>query len=182
MRVLVPLAEGFEEIEAITIIDILRRAGVDCVTAGLSGYEVTGSHAVTVKADMLMSACGAMIFEAIVLPGGPGHTRLKESADVIDMIKKIHMRGGYCTAICAGPTVLARAGILAGKKVTCFPGEEQNLDGAVYTGSPVEIDGTIITGKGAGASVSFSLALVQAFVGEEKARDLRSRLQVYWND
>jgi 4-methyl-5(b-hydroxyethyl)-thiazole monophosphate biosynthesis len=175
----VPLAEGFEEIEAVTIIDVLRRADVDVLIAGLSSRQVTGSHGITVQADAVISEIDKDSFDAVVLPGGmPGSRYLKESPAVIELVKSVSQRGGYTAAICAAPVVLGYAGVLKGKRATCFPGNEKDLEGAIYTGAYVEVDGKVITGKGAGASILFSLEVVTSLVGREKADELRKRMQV----
>ena len=176
MKVLVPLAEGFEEIEAVTVIDVLRRAGLTVTTAALSGLDVKGSHGIIVKADTSLSECDPSMFDAIALPGGPGTKNLRESERVIEFIKAINAKNGVCAAVCAAPTVLARAGILKGKKVTCFPGEESNLGGGFHTGANAEIDGQIVTGKSAGTALVFSLMLVKALLGKDVAAQMKSKL------
>jgi protein deglycase len=182
MNVLVPLADGFEEIEAVAIIDVLRRAGINVVTASLANKEVTGSHNITVFADRILSDLDPADFDVIALPGGPGTKNLRESSLVLDFIRAIEAKSGICAAICAAPTVLGKAGVIKGKKVTCFPGEENNLGGAVSTGKPVEIDGKIITGKGPGTAVTFSLALTALLAGKEKAESVRDKMQLHWKD
>jgi protein deglycase len=182
MNVVVPLADGFEEVEAVTIIDVLRRAGLNVVTATLAKKEVIGSHEITVTADRNLSDLDPADFMAIALPGGPGTKNLKESDLVLDFVREIEAHGGYCAAICAAPTVLGKAGILKGKRATCYPGDEKDLGGAVYTAAPVEIDGKIITGKGAGTAVTFSLALAAILAGKEKAESVREKMQVHWKD
>ena len=182
MKIVVPLAEGFEEVEAVTIIDLLRRGGVDVTTASVAKNPVTGSHGITLVADTDFSSLDPAGFDGIVLPGGPGTKNLRESRDVVDFVKAVYSRNGYTAAICAAPTVLHRAGILDGKKVTAFPADAASLTGAVVTGDPVVVDGRVITGKGAGTAMDFSLALVREFVNEDTARKLRSALQVFWNE
>jgi 4-methyl-5(b-hydroxyethyl)-thiazole monophosphate biosynthesis len=120
-------------------------------------------------------------FGAIVLPGGmPGSDNLKKSDTVISFIQSIYRRGGVTAALCAAPMVLGHAGVLAGKKATCFPGFESEMKGATPTGSPVEVDGTIITARGPGCAIPFALALVEALAGKTMMRDLRDAMQVYW--
>jgi len=182
MNVLVPLVDGFEEVEAVTIIDVLRRAGCNVVTATLSKKEIVGSHEIIVTADRNLSDLDPSDFVAIALPGGPGTKNLLASSLIIDFVREIEAKGGICAAICAAPTVLGKAGILKGKKATCYPGDEKDLGGAEYTGSPVEIDGRIITGKGAGTAVAFSLALAAALAGKEKAESVREKMQVQETD
>ncbi|MGV7929027.1 MAG: DJ-1 family glyoxalase III [Spirochaetota bacterium] len=181
MKILVPLAEGFEEIEAVTILDVLRRAGLDTTSAGLTGNPVRGSHGIPVMADEPLAGLRPGDFGAIVLPGGmPGSDNLKKSDTVISFIQSIYRRGGVTAALCAAPMVLGHAGVLAGKKATCFPGFESEMKGATPTGSPVEVDGTIITARGPGCAIPFALALVEALAGKTMMRDLRDAMQVYW--
>jgi 4-methyl-5(b-hydroxyethyl)-thiazole monophosphate biosynthesis len=181
MKILVPLAEGFEEIEAVTILDVLRRAGLDTTSAGLTGNPVRGSHGIPVMADEPLAGLRPDDFGAIVLPGGmPGSDNLKKSDTVISFIQSIYRRGGVTAALCAAPMVLGHAGVLAGKKATCFPGFESEMKGATPTGSPVEVDGTIITARGPGCAIPFALALVEALAGKTMMRDLRDAMQVYW--
>ncbi len=181
MKILVPLAEGFEEIEAVTILDVLRRAGLDTTSAGLAGNPVRGSHGIPVMADEPLAGLRPDDFGAIVLPGGmPGSDNLKKSDTVISFIQSIYRRGGVTAALCAAPMVLGHAGVLAGKKATCFPGFESEMKGATPTGSPVEVDGTIITARGPGCAIPFALALVEALAGKTMMRDLRDAMQVYW--
>jgi protein deglycase len=182
MNIVIPLADGFEETEAIAPIDILRRAGYTVVTAGLGKAHALGSHSIHVTADRILSELNPADFDAIVLPGGPGTKNLRNDQNVIGFVRAIHAKGGMCAAICAAPTVLAAAGIIEGRRVTCFPGEEDNLGGAVFTGSPIEVDGMIVTGKAAGSAISFGLAIVAVLSGKDAADDLRKRLHVHWID
>jgi 4-methyl-5(b-hydroxyethyl)-thiazole monophosphate biosynthesis len=175
MRVLVPLAEGFEETEAITTIDILRRAGIDTVTAALKNNPVTGSHKISVLADKLLDENEE--FNAIALPGGmPGSSNLRNDNRIIKVVKKINASGGLTAALCAAPIVLAKAGILKGKKYTCYPGFENEITEGIFTNKNVVIDGAIITGKGAGHAVSFALAIVAFLKGEAAAKNVSAGL------
>jgi 4-methyl-5(b-hydroxyethyl)-thiazole monophosphate biosynthesis len=181
MKILVPLAEGFEEIEAVSIIDILRRADITVVTAYLDKNPVTGSHGIPVTADRKISDLKASDFYAMVLPGGmPGSEHLKNDAHIISLLKEIHGAGGLIGAICAAPMVLGHAGLLAGKKATCYPGYESEMTGAVHVDAPVVADGKIITGKGAGCAVPFALEIVGILGGGNLKDALRTNLQVYW--
>lgn len=181
MRILVPLAEGFEEIEAISIIDVLRRAGLDVTTAHLKTNPVMGGHNIAVMADRPINGLKAVDFNCIVLPGGSlGSDNLKKSDTVISFIKHIHSKGGYVAAICAAPVVLSHAEVLFGKRITCFPGVESEIEGTECTGNPVEVDDRIVTGRGAGCAIPFALELVKIFSGEKAMKDLKNSLQVYW--
>lgn len=181
MKILVPFAEGFEEAEGITIVDILRRAQLEVTTAFLGKNPVTGSHGIPVTADKSINELKLVDFQCIILPGGmPGSAHLKENDHVISFIKHIFSTGGTVGALCAAPMVLGHAGILYGKKATCFPGFEGEMEGARFENQPVVVDGTVITGKGMGCAVPFALRFVELFKGKEAAEDIKNRLQVYW--
>lgn len=179
MKVMVPLAEGFEEIEAVTIIDILRRASIDTISVYLKTNPVTGSHGITVTADISFQEAMNIDFNAIVLPGGmPGSTNLKGNPDIISFIQKIHSSGGYTAAICAAPIVLGEAGLLHDKKYTCYPGFETQIAGGEYLSDPVVFDGGIITGRSVGCAIVFALKLVEIFSGAEKSSALKKSMLV----
>jgi 4-methyl-5(b-hydroxyethyl)-thiazole monophosphate biosynthesis len=179
MKVLVPLAQGFEEIEAITIIDILRRAQINVTTASLGDNPVIGAHNITVAADIDIKKAVSGNFDCIILPGGmPGSTNLKENSSVLSLIKKINSSGGIVSAICAAPIVLGHAGILAGKKAVCFPGFENELSGATISKEGVVVDGNIVTGKGPGCAIAFSLKLIELISGKEISDNVKDSLQI----
>ena len=159
-KVLVPLAPGFEEIEALTIVDVLRRAGVEVVVAGLQPGAVVGAHDISIVPDMPLDDVNAGDFDAIVLPGGqPGTDNLNADQRVHDLLKKCAAKDKLIGAICAAPIVLATAGLLNGKKVTCYPSYSGRLDGGIHDNSPVVCDGNIITSQGPGTAIPFGLAL-----------------------
>jgi len=179
MKVLVPLAPGFEEIEAVTIIDILRRAQIHVTTAHLGENPVTGSHNITVSADIDIKKTSPGNFNCIVLPGGmPGSNNLKGNQHVISLIKEINKSGGIVSAICAAPIVLGYAGILHGKKAVCFPGFEKELNGAIISDSFIETDGNILTGKGPGCAIKFSLKLIELISGKNISDNVKESLQI----
>jgi len=181
MDVIVPLAEGFEEIEAVTIIDVLRRAGVRVTAVYLKKNPVTGSHDITVTADKNIDDIRASDFDCMVLPGGmPGSSNLKEDPRVISLIKEISGSGKITAALCAAPLVLGHAGVLRGRKATCYPGFEAQMTGATPLPDPVVRDGTVITGKGPGCAIPFALELVAALAGRDAAESLKENMQVYW--
>lgn len=181
MNVLVPLADGFEEIEAVTIIDVLRRAGVQVTSLYLKKNQVTGSHGITLAADKNIDDIRASDYDCIVLPGGmPGSSNLKEDPRVISLVKEVYQAGKVTAALCAAPMVLGHAGVLNGKRATCFPGFEDHMTGATALPDPVVKDGSIITGKGPGCALPFALELVAALAGREKADSLKENMQVYW--
>jgi protein deglycase len=179
-RVLVPLADGFEEIEAVTIIDLLRRAGVEVVTAALSPGAVRGSHGITLEPDMDLDAALEQQFDMVALPGGmPGAANLAADARVLAVLRLLADSGRFTAAICAAPGVLAKAGLLAGKRATSFPGflGEENAPGTYVLEDPVVEDGKVITSRGPGTAMDFALALVQRLEGAAARQEVESRLQ-----
>jgi 4-methyl-5(b-hydroxyethyl)-thiazole monophosphate biosynthesis len=167
------LAPGFEETEAITVIDLLRRAKVNVTIAGLAARQTKGSHDISIIADGLL---GEMTggFDGIVLPGGmPGSNNLAGSDRVLAMVRNMHEKGNLCAAICAAPMVLGRAGILKGFSATCYPGYEKELIGATFVDQAVVRDRTIITSRGLGTAVAFGLELVSYLAGPEEAKRIR---------
>lgn len=182
MKVLVPLAEGFEEIEAVSIIDVLRRAGIEVVTAHLEKNPVEGSHGICINAERPLFECTADAFDAMFLPGGmPGSENLKKSDVIISLLRGLHAQGKLVGAICAAPIVLGHAGILQGKKATCYPGFENELAGAVVLNQPVVADANVVTGKGAGCAIPFALEIVGLLKGKSAKDTIKNNLQVYWN-
>ena len=177
-RVLVPLAEGFEELEAVTVIDILRRAGVEVVVASLAGSPVTGSHGIRLAADTPLAALAEQDFDMIALPGGmPGADHLKKDPRIAALIRRLHGAGRPVAAICAAPMVLAAAGVLDGRRATSFPGFLADAGGATVVADAVVVDGGVITSRGPGTALDFSLALVEALAGPAARLETESRLQ-----
>lgn len=161
------LADGFEEIEALTPVDILRRAGKDVCLVGVTGKIVTGAHHICVTADCEIGKMPKKEVEAIILPGGPGHQNLDKCDILKEMIQKENKKGTLICAICAAPSILGRMGLLSGKKAICFPGYEPELIGAeVELGESVVEDGSFITARGAGAAASFGFAIVGRLCGK----------------
>ena len=172
------LAEGFEELEAIAPLDLLRRANVDVTTVGLGGRVVTGSHGIAVTCDADASAWAPDdAFEGVILPGGPGHVRLKESPAVMEAIRLAAAQGKLLAAICAAPSILGEMGLLKGRKAACFPGYEDKLLGAKVVYEPVVQDGNIVTSRGAGTAVAFGLALVAYMRSPEEAERIEKVIQ-----
>jgi 4-methyl-5(b-hydroxyethyl)-thiazole monophosphate biosynthesis len=171
MNALVLLAEGFEEIEAVTIIDVLRRADVAVTTASLGKSPVTGSHGIALVADRALDAVAVSDFDAVVLPGGPGAKHLKEDARVQALLKQAASAGKVVAAVCAAPIALEAAGLLAGRRATSYPGHE--LPSARYSEERVVVDGNVVTSRGPGTALEFSLALAEKLTGA----DVRERLQ-----
>jgi len=179
-RVLVPLAEGFEEIEAVTIIDLLRRAGIEVRTASLAGQRVTGSHEIAVEADIAIDDADVADYDMIVLPGGmPGAEHLKRDERVIALLRRFAGAGRYAAAICAAPGVLAHAGLLDGRRATSFPGflNPGSAPGISLSDAPVVVDGRVVTSRGPGTAIDFSLALIELLSGKAAADAVGSRLQ-----
>lgn len=172
------LADGFEETEALATVDILRRAQLDVRTAGVGAKQVTGSHGITVIADMTEDEVKIETATAVVLPGGmPGTLHLEQSDKVKECVRYCAENGLYICAICAAPSILAHMGLLDGKKATCFPSFEKELVNAQVTGAPAVADGKIITGRGAGAAVEFALLAAEKIAGRDVSAGVRAALQ-----
>lgn len=169
------LANGFEEIEALCPLDLLRRAGVAVTTVGVGGGElITGAHGIAVQPDIPDTMFRDAKPEMVILPGGmPGARHLDESATVAQALKAAERSGGYLAAICAAPMVLGHQGYLRGKTAVCFPGFEGELTGAAAGDTRVAADGRVITAVGMGAALEFGLALVEHLCGREKAAALK---------
>jgi len=180
-RVLMPLAEGFEEIEAVTVVDLLRRAGIEVHTASLGGREVTGSHGITVVADIGLGDAIAADYDMIVLPGGmPGADHLKKDARVVTLLQQFARTGRYTAAICAAPGVLAHAGLLEGRAATSYPGflKPDSAPGIRLREDAVVIDGKVVTSRGPGTAVPFALSLIELLAGTTARRAVQERLQL----
>ena len=168
------LANGFEEIEALAPLDLLRRAGVEVTTVGIGGDRIVGSHGIAVEADIPEGLFADAHPDMIILPGGmPGSRHLDESRTVDVALKAATRSGAILAAICAAPMVLGRRGLLEGKRAICFPGFEGELRGATIASERVVRDGNVITAAGMGVAVEFGLALVAALKGEDVADKLR---------
>ena len=171
-RVLCVLAEGFEEVEAVTPIDMLRRAGFEVIVAGLSGIDIAGSHGITLLADCEFGEVTGEDFDAVFLPGGKGGAEnLAADQEVIDYLNDMFDKGALVSAICASPgVVLSKTKILSGKKATCFPGFEKHMpQDAKFTDERVVVDGNLITGKAAGAAAEFTSAIITYLSNKENA-------------
>lgn len=178
--VVVFLADGFEEVEALAPVDLMRRAGLDVKMAGVTGREVAGSHGITVKTDMAAEEVDVAALEAMVLPGGlPGTHNLEASPVVQACIDGCVKTGKLVSAICAAPSVLAHKGLLKGKNATAFPNFQKDLEegGACLSESYVVRDGQFLTGRGMGVATQFGLALVEALASPEKASEIRASIQ-----
>ena len=177
--VLVPLAEGCEELEAVTIIDLLRRAGIEVVTAGLKDGPVRCSRGTVIVPDTTIDQVMDRDFDAVVLPGGlPGADHLEADPRVREILKR-HAQAGHLTgAICAAPKVLAAAGLLEGRRATSYPGVLDAIrpPGTTVTGAPVEIDGKVVTSRGPGTAMDFALTLIEQLLGPEARKKVEEPL------
>ncbi len=175
--VYVMLADGFEEVEAIEPIDILKRGGVEVTTVGVTGITVIGAHGIAVTADITLDDVKRDDMELLMLPGGMGHELLDASNEVHALISYALSNGIYISAICAAPSILGKRMILEGKKATCFPGYEKYLYGAEVTGEKVVTDGKIITAKGAGAAAQFGFKMLEILKNKETADKIKETMQ-----
>ena len=173
-KTLMLFAEGFEEVEALTAVDLLRRAEIGCDMIAVGGGDtVTGSHGITVRMDGTLDGTDTDAYDGVLLPGGqPGTRNLAAEERVRELLRRFHAAGKLTAAICAAPTVLAEAGLLEGRRAVCYPGLEDRLTGATVADGDVAIDGTVVTSRGVGTAIPFALAVVAYFSGEEKARTL----------
>jgi 4-methyl-5(b-hydroxyethyl)-thiazole monophosphate biosynthesis len=180
-HVVVPLAQGFEEIEAIAVIDVLRRAGVRVTVVAVEaadGLSVTGSHDVSVTCDARVEDCDPATVDAIVLPGGmPGTTGLGRSDAVGGLVRALDAQERLVAAICAAPTVLNAAGVLEDRRATSHPGHEAEMDRCHYVEDAVVVDGHVITSRGAGTAIAFAAAVVEELAGPEAAAGVLRAIQ-----
>jgi len=179
-KVLVPLAPGFEELEAVTIIDLLRRAMIDVTVAGLEEGAIKGSRGTRILPDTLLANAMDSDYDMIVLPGGlPGADNLNSDSRIHDLLKKMSEKGQYIAAICAAPKVLATAGLLDNKEMTSYPGILSGIEveGMHNNGKEVVVDGNVVTSRGPGTAMDFALQLIQLLVGDEISRQVADGLQ-----
>lgn len=179
--VVVFLAEGFEEIEAITMVDVLRRVSIECDTCSIveDKYYVTGAHGIEIKADKNINDINSKEYDCLILPGGmPGSENLKQNNVVIKMINEFNKENKIIGAICAAPIVLEEAGILSNKKVTSYPGFEKMLGDCNYIEDIVVEDGNIVTSRGPATALQFSLKIVEKLIGIEKSNELKDEMML----
>ncbi len=179
-RVLVPLAQGCEELEAVTVIDLLRRAGIEVVTAGLDGQPVRASRGVLLIPDATLDEALQKEYDMVVLPGGlPGADNLKNDARIIRLLVQMKQADKYTAAICAAPSVLSEAGLLAGKRATGYPGclDKDSAPGLDYVEQAVVIDGKVITSRGPGTAMDFALELIAILSGKQLRDEVEAGLQ-----
>ncbi len=174
MRVAVLFVEGFEEIEAMAVVDILRRADVEVTTVGVGGILITSAHGVRVNTDTRLIDLDAEKFDALVIPGGPGYKNLLNNNTVLRLVERFSSQGKLIGAICAAPLVLAKLGLLKERRATIYPGFEKEL------GRPrddkVVVDANIVTSQGPGTAIEFALKLVEQLCGHQKAMQVRREI------
>ncbi len=178
-KVTVFIADGTEEVECLTIVDLLRRAGIDVrLVSIMESQTVVSSHKVTIVADGQFDTEDYSDSDMLFIPGGmPGVTNMLAHEGLKDLIKRFNAEGKRLGAVCAGPSVLGQAGVLEGKKATCFPGWEDKLNCGEYTGALVQTDGLVITGRGLGACIEEGLEIIRIFKGDEASSDIKRRIQ-----
>ncbi len=177
MKLMVPLANGFEEIEALTVVDVLRRAGLQVETVGVIGSVIEGSHGVKVMVDKTLHQIKPDEYDAIVLPGGsPGYKNLGRSSRIVQILKDFNKKDKLICAICGAPSILAKEGLLDDKKATIYPGNEKLL--SYPRGSRVVIDGNIITSQGPGTAIEFALKIVEKLLDHNTVERLKKELVV----
>lgn len=173
-KVCVFLADGFEEIEGLTVVDLLRRAEIEVTTVSITGaYTIHGAHKIDVQADKLFEEMNYEEQDMVVLPGGmPGTLNLGTHEGLKVVLEKFYQAEKYMAAICAAPSVFGQYGLLKGRKATSYPGFEEKLEGAVYVEDTVAVSDFVITSRGLGTAIDFSLALIEKLVGTEKAEEI----------
>lgn len=178
-KVTVFIADGTEEVECLTTVDILRRANIETQLVSITDSKTTvSSHGVTIVADNTFAKASYDDSDMLFIPGGmPGTTHMSEHEGLAELIKNFVSEGKKIAAVCAGPSVIGRLGLLDGKKATCFPGWEDKLIGATCTGEGVVTDGIFTTGRGLGFSIDLALEMVKILEGQELADDISGRIQ-----
>ena len=179
LKVAIILAEGFEELEAVAIIDVLGRAGIDVVSAGLKEGHVSSARKVKIIPDASIDEINSNDYDMLVLPGGlPGSDNLNADKRVGDLIRDFNDKGKVTGAICAAPYVLANAGVLEGKHATSYPSFKEKLGNVEYEEKTVVTDGNVMTSRGPGTAICFGLAIVERFLGPEKAQQIKDEMLV----
>lgn len=184
MKTLLFLADGFEEIEALATVDILRRAGIDVTTVSVTNKKtVVGKMGVPVTADTLFEEMNTSDVEMLILPGGPGVSFLDKHEALKNLVKEFHKDNKWIAAICAAPTVFGKMGLLEGRKAVCYPGLEGDLKGACVQDEAVVVhDGNVITSKGPGTTFEFALKIVEVLKGADKAREVAKNMVYHKNE
>lgn len=178
-KVVVFAAEGFEEIEALTVVDVLRRAGVQCDICSLKEDYVTGSHGITVKSDVNLNTADIRIYDGLVLPGGmPGAENLRNNVRIVELTKDFYKNGKLTAAICAAPIVLAEAGIVDGRKITSYPGVKDRLKNCIYSEELVISDENMITSRGPATALIFSMEILKKLGLNDEAESLKQGMLI----
>lgn len=174
------LAYGFEETEALTTVDILRRAGIEVITVSISTNNIiSGAHKIPIVADIKIDECSFFDADAIIIPGGqPGVNNLKACDKIVNIIKTNYENNKLICAICAAPIILGEMGLLKGKKATCYPGNESSLEGAVLSDDRVCVDGNIVTSRGLGTAIDFGLEIIKILDNQAKAESVKKSILV----
>ncbi|MBN2442530.1 MAG: DJ-1/PfpI family protein [Spirochaetales bacterium] len=178
-KIVLLLADGFEEVEAVTPADFLNRAGVDVLLTGVTGSLVTGAHGIAIKAEYTLDTLPGDL-DGVIIPGGmPGSENVAQSDKAVTLIKKLFGKGKLIGAICAAPgVVLEKAGVLAGKRATCYPGFEKRFTNTVFSEERVVVDGNVVTSRAPGTAAEFALTLVEILKGKKEAEKIfKSTLQ-----
>ena len=179
MKVAVYFATGYEEIEALSVVDVLRRAQVDVTMVGVTGKTVVSGRGISLNMDQLIEEVNHDEIDMIILPGGvPGVDNLKANEKLVNLLKQFKEEGKWLGAICAAPSILGELSLLKGEKATCYPGYEDKLLGAHFTGERTVVSGKTITGKGAGASLEFALTILEIIKGKEVAEKIATGMIV----
>lgn len=177
-QALIFLAEGFEEVEALTVVDLLRRAEIEIKMVSITGdKKVTGSHGIAVEADVLFAEADVTESDAYILPGGmPGTRNLEACAPLIDVLNQANEKGKLLCAICAAPLVLGVNHLLEGKKASCYPGFEKDLRGALVSYNPVSKQDNVITSRGMGTAISFAAEIIKTLLNEKTAEEIKESI------
>lgn len=176
--VLIPFSEGSEELEAVTVANILRRAGIAATLAGLTPGALRGSRGTALLPDTTLDEALKHNYDMVVLPGGqPGTSRMRADARILRLVQHMYTQGKYVTAICAAPSVLAAAGLLDGKRASCYPGTLDEFPKAHQQTAAVTEDGSLITSRGPGTAMDFALILVERLCGHSKRQEVEAGLQ-----
>lgn len=177
MKVAVYFATGFEEVEALSVVDVLRRGNIEVIMVGVDGSTVVGSHKIGINMDKQINEVDHNEIDMIVLPGGmPGMTNLLASEAVQKNVKEFKAQNKWLAAICAAPSILGKLGLLEGEKATCYPSFEKNLIGCEHTGARLEVSHKIVTAKGPGVALDFGLKLLEILTNKELSEQIRKAM------
>lgn len=176
MKAVVYFVPGFEEIEALAVVDVLRRGGVEVIMAGVEGMRVTSAHQITIEMDAMLGEIDHETVDIMILPGGPGTARYNDCKELIHQLEKFKSEGKWLAAICAAPSILGQAGLLKGEKAICYPGYEKELISAEVVNEKVVVSNHIVTAVGAGAALDFGFKILEILKGKEISDTIRERM------